>query len=268
MNSVEMQFLLGGNSAVPPSSVAGIIIQNVSLLSDGDIAITELPVDGGYDGEAVEGLKSWIDENAADFFPGGYEILLPYGSGSKVLALYPIAGNTTAKAEFSANVKANNGITTVAGVRTSSNNGNLVPRYVAKLDGGFALIIEDRNKGTEYSSMLFSKDADGNVVCCGCVYLNGQYNVFSTDFTETSTSEFVYLSEVYSSAGTTGESMDALRRKAKQTLLTTLLTAQSHTEKLWVVPCTSFPITNGLKRVSMDGTEYLYNGMFCMKGTS
>lgn len=262
---ITMKFGIVGGSSPQPEAGIGKIISAVSPISSGSIVITELPVDGGYDGEAVEGLKSWMDSNVPDFFPGGYEITLPYGSGSKILTLYPVSGDTTAKIEMSANVKTY-GITTASGVHPSSNKDHFVPRYVAKLDGGFAVILKDGSKGTEYASLLFSKDEAGQVMCGGCLYINGYYTVFSTCFAETVQSQMVYLSSVYSSAGTTAASMDVLRRSASQTLLAPVITMGSHTQKLLVTPCTSYPASTGLERVSMDGTEYLYNGLFAMKG--
>ena len=247
-------------------SSVGIIVSSVSSMASGDIVVTELPADGGYDGEAVEGLKDWLDENVPDFFSGGYEISLPYGSGSKILTMYPISGDTTAKIEMSANVKTY-GITTASGVHPSSNKDHFVPRYVAKLDGGFAVILKDSNeRDTEYASLFFGKDESGRVTCGGCLYINTYYTVFSTCFSETAQSQMVYLSSVYSSAGTTAASMDVLRRSASQTLLAPVITMGSHTQKLLVTPCTSYPASTGLERVSMDGDEYLYNGLFAMKG--
>ena len=264
--SIEFGFSIGGGGVSPSPEPSGLprIISNVLPIGAGEIVITELPADGGYDGEAVEGLKDWLDENAPDFFPGGYEILLPYGSGSKILTMYPISGDTTAKIEMSANVKTY-GIATASGVHPSSNKDHFVPRYVAKLDGGFAVILKDGSNGTEYASLLFGKDESGRVTCGGCLYINGYYTVFSTCFSETAQSQMVYLSSVYSSAGTTAASMDVLRRSASQTLLAPVITMGSHTQKLLVTPCTSYPASTGLERVSMDGTEYLYNGLFAMR---
>ena len=263
---ITMKFGIVGGSSPQPEPGIGKIISSVSPISSGSIVITELPVDGGYDGEAVEGLKSWMDSNVPDFFPGGYEITMPYGSGSKILTMYPISGDTTAKIEMSANVKTY-GITTASGVHPSSNKDHFVPRYVANLDGGFAVILKDGNeRSTEYASLFFSKDESGRVTGCGCLCINGYYTVFSTCFVETAQSQMVYLSSVYSSAGTTAESMNALRRSASQTLLVPVLTLQSHSAKMSVTPCTSYPASTGIERVSMDGDEYLYNGLFAMKG--
>lgn len=246
-------------------SSVGIIVSSVSPMASGDIVITELPHDGGTEGEAVEGLKSWMDSNVPYFFPGGYEITLPYGTGSKVLTMYPVSGNTTAKIEMSANVKTYC-VSTASDVHPSSSKDYFVPRYVAKLDGGFVVVLKDGSKGTEYASLFFSKDELGRVTCGGCLCINGYYTVFSTCFAETAQSQMVYLSSVYSSAGTTAASMDVLRRSASQTLLAPVITMGSHTQKLLVTPCTSYLASTGLEHVSMDGTEYLYNGLFAMKG--
>ena len=263
---VEVGVNIGGRSPQPEPGI-GKIISSVSPISSGNIVITELPVDGGYDGEAVEGLKTWLDENESGFFPGGYEVTLPYGSGSKTLTLYPASGDTSAKIEMSANVKTY-GVSTASDVHPSSSKDYFVPRYVAKLDGGFVVVLKDGSKGTEYSSLFFSKDELGRVMCGGCLYISGYYTVFSTCFAETAQSQMVYLSSVYSSAGTTAESMNVLRRAASQTLLVPVLTLQSHSAKMSVTPCTSYPASTGIERVSMDGDEYLYNGLFAMKGGS
>lgn len=262
---IKMKFGIVGGSSPQPEPGIGKIISSVSPISSGSIVITELPADGGYDGEAVEGLKSWMDSNVPDFFPGGYEITLPYGSGSKTLTLYPVSGETSAKIEMSANVKTY-GVSTASDVHPSSSKDYFVPRYVAKLDGGFVVVLKDGSKGTEYASLFFSKDELGRVICGGCLYISGYYTVFSTCFAETAQSQMVYLSSVYSSAGTTAESMNVLRRSASQTLLVPVLTLQSYSSKMSVTPCTSYPASTGIERVSMDGDEYLYNGLFAMKG--
>lgn len=78
----------------------------------------------------------------------------------------------------------------------------------------------------------------------------------------------VFIFDAATSAGTMASMKDTLRRNTHgKTVLTPLaLDGGTYTDNFFLVPFTSCIINDDIRKVTFDGTEYLYDGLFALKG--
>lgn len=217
----------------------------------------------------INEVYDWLTENAAEYFPGG----IVKDNSSKWIACYPIAEDS--RTRMAIPFYNNNG--TVQGhIITKYMPDDVVAivnpnatqyyahayRKVAKTENGFALLAD----GTG-ATWFVARTKDGSV----CTVATGTINYNSNAF------RFVLADlergNQYAGSNTTSSNVTQLvttyrilSGESSTVLAPIVFPSGSYSESLFMTPFSQASFSADLQTVIIDGQEYVYDGLFALKG--
>lgn len=213
-------------------------------------------------------VQEYLNDTRASMFPGGIEKLINGNDGD--LVFYPFENlsnvNYTIKyTSFTNNygyLTAKNGFTCDV---TGDGHTSSIIDQIALVPNGFGLRFV--NGGT----IFFGLDTDDNTVVASITkHSNGSAEYASTvcsDFKEENYNSS-RISFRKSIQGTLEQVINQSRQpECPKTLLAPIIFGSGgYSTNIFMTPYTELNISSGWQKVLMSGQEYLYNGLFALKG--
>ena len=213
-------------------------------------------------------VQEYLSATRASMFPGGIEKIINGNDGDLVFYPFEDLSNVNYTIKYTSygnnfgNLTAKNGFTCDV---TGDNHTSSIIDQIALVPDGFGLRFV--NGGT----VFFGVDTDSNTVVASIT----KQSDTSTSYASTVCSDF--KEENYNSSrislrknvqGTLEQVINQSRQpECPKTLLEPIIFGSGgYSTNIFMTPYTQLNVSSGWLKVLMDGEEYLYNGLFALKG--
>lgn len=213
----------------------------------------------------INEVHDWLVANASELFPGG----IVKDASNMLIRCYPIEGDDqtqmaipfyNSKSSFTGYVKARYDTTIYALNPNAMQYGSNAYRRAAKTSNGIAIMAHHSG-----AVLFVSRTTSGHV----CVCASGSPTHNATQF-------YLVLSDLENKSFGSPNVMSnlpalvnsyRLRTEADHTTLVPIVfDGGDYTENLCMTPFTQAIFNANLQEVNIDGQEYVYDGLFALKG--
>lgn len=215
----------------------------------------------------IDEVYDWLVVNASEYFPGGITKLT---SGTELRILcYTEEGDEAPRicipfrnnsAMYTGYVKARYDTAIYALNPNSSQYGSNAYRKAAKTSNGIAIMAHGSG-----AVLFVSRTTSGHVCVCASgspAYNSTQFYLVASDLEKKSFGS----PNVMSSLQALVNSYRLLSEAERTTLVPVVFDGGDYTENLFMTPFTQAAFSADLQTVLIDGQDYVYDGLFALKG--
>lgn len=215
-------------------------------------------------GENRDEVEAYLRQNCSALFPGGIGKGDNDENGDKWIVLFPVEDEETPMYSIMYGTSASDGLVRCGNGCQEVANGmgvSSIITHIALAPDGLGILF------AYGGTVFFGKDSGGRTVVASTTKASSS-RVICSDFEESS-----YPSNRLSLIKTAGLSdlstaINMLRQTGcpKTLLEPVVFGSGGHSTNLFMTPYTELNISSGWQKVLMSGQEYLYNGLFALKG--